>query len=139
MKIAEIRAPRGWRAFILFESILAVTIFSIAVLALGKCVDNCMRAEILKEQDSRARRLLENRMAEIEAGSVALDDKATTTVLKDAFEGMTLKQSRAPLKRKNEKDQDIVGLYEVTLDLSWAYRGDKQLRSLAFYVFPKPN
>jgi len=134
------RAPALWsRAFILFESMLAVAIFSLAVLALGKCVDNCMRAEILKEQDSRARRFLENRMAEIEAGAVPLDDKTLTVELKDAFAGMTLKQSRAPLQRKNEKKQDIVGLYTVTLDLSWVYRGDKQSRTLAFYVFPKPN
>ena len=126
-------------AFILFETMLAVTIFSLAVLALGKCVDNCMQAEIAKDQDSRARRLLENRMAEIEAGSVPLDDKATTVELKDSFAGMTLKQSRAPLQRKNEKNQDITGLYTVTLDLSWVHRGQKQSRSLAFYVFPKPN
>jgi Tfp pilus assembly protein PilV len=130
---------RRWRGFILFETMLAVTIFSLAVLALGKCVDNCMQAEILKEQDTRARRFLENRMAEIEAGAVPMDDKTTTTQLKDTFAGMTLKQSRAPLKRKNEKNQDIIGLYTVTLDLSWVTRGEKQGRTLAFYVFPKPN
>lgn len=127
------------RAFILLESMLAVIIFSIAVLALGKCVQNCLRAEMLKDEDSRARRCLVNRMAEIEAQAIPMDDKDKTEELKDMFAGMTLKQSRILLKRKNEKDQEIAGLYAVTLDLSWKSHGDTQSRVLQFYVYPRPN
>src|SRR3954465_4494738 len=123
---------RASKGFILFETMLAVFIFTMAVLALAKGVENCLRAEILKDEDSRARRCLVNRMAEIEAQSILLDDKGKTEELKDMFAGMTLKQSRKPLKRKNEKDQEIVGLYVVTLDLSWKSHGEQQSRVLEF-------
>ena len=121
------------RGFMLFETLLAVTNFTIAVLAHAKCVDNCMRAEMQMREDDRARRALENRMSEIEAGAVQVVDKKSEE-LKPPFEGMTLTQSRKPLKWKNEKEEDIPGLFEVTLNLTWDYRGEKSERSLLFYV-----
>ncbi len=127
------------RGLILFESMLAVAIFALSVLALGRCVDNCLRAEMLKEEDARARRFLENRMAEIEAGAVPLNDKPVVTELKGQFAGMTVRQSRVELKRKNEKKQAINGLYAVTLELTWLNRGEKQERKIDFYVYPRPS
>lgn len=124
-------------AFILFEALLAVTVFSLAVLGLGKCVQSCMRAEMLKEEESLARRALANRMVEVEAQAVNLTSKESSEELKDAFAGMTLKQKRVELKRKNEKGQNIAGLYEVTLDVSWKSHGATQTRSLQFYVYPR--
>jgi hypothetical protein len=127
------------RAFILFEAMLAVTIFSLAVLGLGKCVQNCMRAEMLKDEDTIARRCLANRMAEVEAQAVDLTKSETTEELKDAFAGMTLKQKRVEIKRKNNNGQNIAGLFMVTLDLSWKSRGETQTRTLQFYVYPRPQ
>lgn len=125
------------KAFILLEAMLAVFIFSIGVLGLAKCVQNCLLAEMAKDEDSRARRCLMNRMAEIEAEAVTLDDKSSSEKLKGEFDGMTLKQSRLELKRKNEKDQDITGLFEVTLELLWKSHGADQSRVLKFYVYPR--
>ena len=136
MTVRQAHRGRG-RAFILFEAMLAVTIFSLAVLGLGKCVQNCLRAEMLKDEDMRARRCLANRMAEVEAQAVNLTNKETTEEMKDAFAGMTMKQKRVEVKRKNEKGQDIAGLYAVTLDLSWKSRGETQTRTLQFYVYPR--
>jgi prepilin-type N-terminal cleavage/methylation domain-containing protein len=124
------------RGFMLFESLLAVTIFTIAVLALAKCVNNCMRAEMQMREDDRARRALENRMAEIEAGAVQVSDEKSED-LKSPFDGMTITQSRKALKWKNEKEEDIPGLYEMNLKLTWDYRGEKSERTLLFYVAPR--
>ena len=124
------------RGFMLFETLLAVAIFTIAVLALGKCVDNCLRAEMQMREDDRARRALENRMNEIESGAVQVGDKKTEE-LKGAFEGMKLTQWRQPLKWKNEKDEEIPNLFEVNLLLEWEYRGARSERTLMFYVTPR--
>jgi type II secretory pathway component PulJ len=133
------RASRRGGAFILFEAMLAVTIFALAMLGLAKCVDACMRAEMVKDEDTRARLCLQNRMAEIEAQAVPISDRSTTTEMKDQFAGMTLKQTSVAVKRKNEKNQDIVGLFAVTLELMWKTRNEPQSRTLQFYVFPRPN
>lgn len=120
----------------MFEVMVAVFIFVIGVLALGQCVENCLRAEATKEADARARRVLENRMAEIQAGAVALSESSTEE-LKGPFAGMTLKTKRAPLKEKNEKDQEILGIYTVSLEVLWRESGQEQSRAVEFYFFPR--
>ncbi len=135
MKRGRVREERG---FWLLEALLAVAIFSWGILALGGAVNNCIAAQRIKQEDVRARLALNNRMAEIEAGSVQLADSAVED-LKDAFEGMKLKQTRVPLKRKNEKEQDISGIYAVTLQVSWKSDGQELSRELDFYVYPRPR
>ena len=116
---------------------LAVLIFSIGVLSLGQCVENCLKAEAFKEEDSRARRILENRMLEIEAGVEALGEKKTEEV--KAYPGMKLSTTPIILKAKNEKKEEIAGIYDVTLTLTWPSHGTTQSKSLQFYVYPRPR
>ena len=127
-------SPRG---FMLMEAMIAVFIFSIGVLALGKCVDNCIVAERVKEDDERARRCLANRMAEIEQGAIPMKDKATEEFKEGAFAGMTLKTTRVPLKKKNENNKELFGLFIVTLELAWKSGGQDQTKELTFYVYPQ--
>jgi Tfp pilus assembly protein PilV len=119
--------------FWLLEAILAVTIFSIGIISLAGAVQNCMVAQRIKQDDLRARLALNNRMVEIEAGSEALADSKVVD-LKGAFEGMKLKQTRVPVKRKNEKGVDITGISAVTLVVSWKADGQELSRELNFYV-----
>ena len=128
------KRPVFHRGFVLLEAMIAVAVFSIGVLALGRCVQNCIVAERAKVEDEHARRFLMNRMAEIEHGSVVLQDKATEE-LKGAFAGMVLKTTRVPLKKKNEKKQELPGLFVVTLELAWKSNGQDQSKDLTFYVF----
>src|ERR1043166_4261698 len=121
------------RAFVLLEVMLGVLIFSIGVLAVGQCVSNCIAAESARNDDQRARLALENRMAEIEAGAVDTT-KAQTEKLEGMFAGLTLKQSRKPLAEKNEKKEDLTGLYQIDLEVSWTSGGEPQSKALSFYV-----
>ena len=124
------------RAFVLFEAMIAVAMFSIGVLALGKCVENCIVAEMIKVEDERARRFLSNRMAEIEMGSVVMRDKESEE-LKGEFEGMTLKTTRVALKKKNEDGKELFGIFAITLELEWKNKGQPRARELSFYVYPR--
>lgn len=124
------------RGFVLLEAMIAVAVFSVGVLALGRCVENCISAEMIKEEDERARRFLANRMAEIEQGSVVVQDKATEE-LKGEFEGMVLRTSRVPSKKKNEDNKELFGLFEISLQLAWKKGGQEQSRELLFYVYPR--
>ncbi|MEO8350658.1 MAG: prepilin-type N-terminal cleavage/methylation domain-containing protein [Chthoniobacteraceae bacterium] len=127
---------RSQRGIILFEVMIAVAIFALAVLALAQSVDNCIHGQIITQDEERARQFLANRMAEIEAGAVPLSDSSTED-LKDAYEGMNLKTTRTEIKKKNEKEEDIRGIFLVTLELEWELDGDPQSRSLQFYHFPR--
>jgi len=121
------------RAFVLVEVMLGVMIFAVGVLALGRCVQNCIVAEGARQQTDRARLALENRMAGIEAGEIPTD-KDRTDDLGDDFPGMTIKQTRIAVKAKNEKDQDIQGLYQVDIEADWTTENEPQSRTISFYV-----
>ena len=87
---------RSRAGFVLIEVMLGVAIFAIGVIALGRCVNNCIVAESVRQETERARLALENRMAEVEAGEVPFD-KPVSDDLGDGFPGMTMIQSRAPV------------------------------------------
>lgn len=122
--------------FVLLEAMLAVAIFALGMLALGRCVSNCISAERFKLEDTRARQALANRVAEIESSLQPLPER-TEEKLKGSFEGITLRQRSVPLKKKNEQNVELTGLRAVTLEVSWLSGGDPQSRQLTFYVRPR--
>ena len=131
------RARRGKaHGFMLLEALLAVTIFALGVLTLGRCVSGCVSAERLKEEDALARRALENRWAEIESGAVQLTNESTED-LKAPFEGMKLKTTRVAVVKTNEKDEKIEGIFAVTLGVTWESDSEEQTKELIFYVYPR--
>jgi hypothetical protein len=124
------------RGFILLEVLLGVMIFAIGVLALGKCVNNCLSSEIAGRRDQIARLVLANRMAQIEGGEVKVD-KEKSEELTGMFAGMKIRQKTTPLKFKNEKKQPVEGLSNVDLEVSWTEAGEPQSKVLSFYVMQK--
>lgn len=132
MKTARVRFPQR-RGFVLLEAMLAVAIFALGMLALGRCVSAGLAAEQFKAEDARARRALENRLAEIEAGAVPID-KTLSEDLKEPFAGFKLTQTPTELKMRNEKKEDLTGLYSVNVEVSWGSGRDKGAKSVTVYV-----
>lgn len=130
-------APRqgrfGERGILLLEIMLAVAIFSMAVIGLGRCVSNCLAAEAVRTQDARARQLLAGRMAEIQA-SLALPEVSKRDEVEAPFEGLTIVETRRAANLKNEKDAALTGLFEITLRAEWTAAGTEQSRSVSFYL-----
>jgi Tfp pilus assembly protein PilV len=127
------KQPGSSRAFVLVEVMLGVMIFAVGVLALGRCVSNCISAESAREESDRARLALGNRMSEVEAGEIP-SDKERSDDLGDAFPGMTLKQSRHQVVAKDEKGGAILGLYEVDLEVDWTSGTEPESKAISFYV-----
>ena len=130
------------RGVMLLEAMLAVAIFAIGVITLGRCVSNCIAAERLVQEDALARRALENRWAEIESGAVVLGAQgggstSSTDELKGPFAGMKLKTVSVPVKKKNEKEEKIEGISAVTLTVTWESDREEQSKELIFYVYPR--
>ncbi len=124
------------RAFLLLEAMLAVAIFAIAMLALGRCVQNCLRSEKFRREEGLAQRALANYWVQVENGAIPLTDKATEE-LKGAYTGMTMNMTRTPMELRNEKDQDLFGIFEVNLELSWKVGDEPITRSMNFILYPR--
>ena len=123
------RAPGG---FLLLEVILATMIFVVGVVALGRCMGNCLIAQEIRVQEDRARLALENRMVEIQA-SPTLPDQEHRSVLKGMFAGITVIERRKTLNVKNEDNVPLENLHEMTLTAEWSGpHGRKQRSSVAF-------
>jgi hypothetical protein len=121
---------------LLFEVMLAVGIFAAGVLALGQCVQNLLRGERFRREEALAQRLLANYLVQIETEALPIADKMSEQ-LKGAWTGMTMNIVREPMKLMNEKEQELFGIYRVTLDLSWKSGADTVTRTLSFYTYPR--
>ena len=126
-------ANRQAAGFLLLETMIGVLVFAIGVLALARCVEQCMNVESAKVWDERARVALENRMAEIEAGAVFFET-GKEEKLKGMFEGITLEQTRTPLRLMDENKKELLGLYQIQLEAGWEEAASKQSKVLTFYV-----
>lgn len=133
-----LRHRRGEGGFLLLESMIAVFMFAVGLIALGECVRNCIRAESFKREDSRARQVLANYMAMVDTDVLPISE-ATTEELKEPYEGLTLHMEKEPLKLVNEKDQELFGLFKVNMEVSWKTGQDKSSRSLSFIIYPRKN
>ena len=122
--------------FLLLDSMLAVAIFALGVLALGRCVENCLRAERFRREEGLAQLVLANYVNQIETEALPLADQMSEK-LKGAWTGMTMNITREPLKLQNEKQQDLFGLYRVSLDVSWKSGVEIVHRDLSFYFYPR--
>jgi Tfp pilus assembly protein PilV len=129
---------RRQRGFMLLEAMLAVTIFALGVITLGRCVNQCVSAERLKQEDELARRLLENRWAEIESGVGALPTDAVEEFDETSpFHLLKIHVVSTPLELTNENDEIVDGIYNVTLTVTWMSDGDEQSKELSFYYYPR--
>jgi Tfp pilus assembly protein PilV len=119
--------------FILLEIMLAVMIFSIGVISLAYAVNNCLNAEIMRADDQRAELVLQNTMASIEQNETNADQNRTEA-LTGMFQGLSLQVTNTPLNWQNENGQDLTGLNQIDLKVSWPDGTQTVSKSLQFYV-----
>ena len=112
------RRSRRRNGFLLIELLLAVAIFVVGVIALGRCVSNCLTAQEVRNQEERARLALENAMLEIQSSPI-LPDENGRTKLDGMFAGMTLIERRRTLTVENEDQVLLPDLHEITLTVEW--------------------
>ena len=122
--------------FLLLESMLAVAIFGLGVIALSRCVENLLRAERIRREEGLAQRVIANYLTQIEIEALPLSDQMTEQ-LKGAWAGMTMSITREQMKLQNEKEQELFGLYKVRLDVSWTTGREVIHRDLSFIFYPK--
>lgn len=131
MMRSDVASPR---AFLLLETMLGVSIFAIGVLVLAKAMQNCLDAELYRRQDLLAQRVLENRMAEVNAGAVTLET-AVTTRAEGRYEGITLSEWREATELKNEENVIVNGVYTAHLKVEWQGPRGLQSREITFYQY----
>lgn len=125
------------QGFLLLECMLAVFIFSIAALGMGRCVQNCIRAEGYRREEALAQRALGNYWAQVEMGAIPLTSDSMSEDLHGAWEGMKMTTLREALQLQNEKEQDLFSLYKISLILTWGRGNGTQERRMEFIYYQR--
>jgi Tfp pilus assembly protein PilV len=121
-------------AFALYEVLLGVAIFAIGVVALGRAVQNCLNASTISDEESAVRQVLADRMAEIQAASLAPDPQKEFKINSN-YGVIRLIQKSAPANLTEEGNTLLTGINLVTLTARWQHGGIPQSKQLQFYVY----
>lgn len=132
-RMTSVWLRRGKGGFLLLETMIGVMVFALGVLALAQCAERCIDAQGAKARDDLARGILENRMVEIEKGAEVLAAEKVE-ILKGRWTGMTLRESREPLRLLDERRRELKGLFRIGLEVSWKEPSGEQKKTLTFYV-----
>ena len=112
-------------------------IFALGVIGLGRCISQGLTVERFEVEDGRIYRLLENRAAEIEAGSVPASDSQEK--IAGINGGVVLTQTRKDVHKPDEHGQDLANLSLITVKAAWVSSGEQESRSLSLYVPTRPQ
>jgi hypothetical protein len=124
--------------FLLLESMIAVFMFAVGLIALGHCVRNLMRAERFKREDAKARQVLANYFSLIENGGVSGAESFSEEV-GDGYEGMKIHYEKEQLKLQNEREEEVFGLFQIKLAVTWESDREELRRELSFIMYPRNN
>jgi hypothetical protein len=124
---------RTRRGFALYEVLIGLTIFVVGIVSLGRSVENCLNATALASQENEVRRILSNRMAEIQA-TPGLPDGRKETKVDSGYGPVTLIQKSGPAELKDE-NTPLIGINLVTLMAEWTRHGVRQTKKIEFYVY----
>lgn len=122
------RAPRG---YILFELVLALTIFAIAVLGLAKSLNQALETANLLKRDQIIRIGMRNVFEELRNKPLA---KMSTTIT-DTTYGISYTTSTEALSLKTTNGGILNDMYKLTIHATSSFDGVPQEDTLDVYVY----
>jgi len=125
---------RRFDAFALYEVLLGVAIFAVGVIALGRMVENCLNASTISAEESAARQILSDRMAEIQAAPVVPDAEKEFKVT-SSYGVLKLVQKSVPAGLTEPGNTLLSGISLVTLTAYWQRGSVPRSKQIQFYVY----
>ncbi len=128
MKTNLQRRPRG---YILFELVLALTIFAIAVLGLAKALNQALETANLLKRDQIIRIGMRNFFEEVRNKPLA--QMSTTTM--DTTYGISFTSTTEALSLKTTSGNILSDMYNLTIHATSSFDGVPQEDTLSVYVY----
>ncbi len=125
------KLQRRTRGYILFELVLALTIFAIAVLGLAKALNQALETANLLKRDQIIRIGMRNFFEEIRNKPLA---QMSTTQM-DSTYGITFTSSTEALSLKTTSGNILSDMYNLTIHATSSFDGVPQEDTLNVYVY----
>lgn len=128
MKTASSKRPRG---YILFELVIALTIFALAVLGLAKALNQALETANLLKRDQIIRIGMRNHLEEIRRKPIS--EMSITKM--DTTYGVTYTSSTEPVSLKTTNGGTLSDIYNLTIKATSSFDGVPQEDTLNVYVY----
>jgi len=128
MKTAPPKRPRG---YILFELVIALTIFALAVLGLAKALNQALETANLLKRDQIIRIGMRNHLEEIRRKPIS---QMSITKM-DTTYGVTYTSSTEPVSLKTTNGGTLSDIYNLTIKATSSFDGVPQEDTLNVYVY----
>lgn len=117
--------------YILFELVIALTIFALAVLGLAKALNQALETANLLKRDQIIRIGMRNFLEEIRRKPIT--DMSTSQM--DTTYGVTYTSSTEPVSLKTTSGGTLSDLYNLTIKATSSFDGVPQEDTLNVYVY----
>jgi Tfp pilus assembly protein PilV len=123
--------PSRPNGYILFELVLALTIFAIAVLGLAKSLNQALETANLMKRDQIIRIGMRNFLEEIRRKPIT----EMSTSQMDTTYGVTYTSSTEPVTLKTTSGGTLSDLYNLTIRATSSFDGVPEENTLSVYVY----
>jgi hypothetical protein len=123
--------PSSRRGMVLFELIIALTVFTLVAFALVIALNTAFNVATVRNQIDQATRGLENQVALLHAAPLVPEDKD----LDDDGSGILYHRTIEPEQVFDQKKQPLLGLYRVTITAQWKSAGQPYERHVSELVY----
>jgi Tfp pilus assembly protein PilV len=124
-------AHKRRRGYILFELVIALTIFALAVLGLAKALNQALETANLLKRDQIIRIGMRNFLEEIRRKPLA--DMSTTSM--DTTYGVTYTSSTEPVTLRTTSGSNLTDIYNLTIKATSSFNDVPEEATLSVYVY----
>jgi prepilin-type N-terminal cleavage/methylation domain-containing protein len=128
---ARNHAPQG--GFTLFEVMLAIMLFSFAVIGLATALNRALDASTIRRRETEVRNGLENTLAELRLQP--LQPGKLSTGKPDARGVVYSTEVKVADTLETEQKDKLTGMYIVTVTANWKTGSEDQERQVQLYVY----
>tara|TARA_R110002049_G_C8933921_1_gene544407 strand:+ start:361 stop:759 length:399 start_codon:yes stop_codon:yes gene_type:complete len=119
------------RGYILFELVIALTIFSIAVLGLARSLANTLEVANILNRDQRLRVGMRSFIEEIRLKPLA----EMSTTFTDEASGITYTSSMEPVSLETSSGNTLPDMYNLQVIATYGFAGEQRSDDVSVYVY----
>ncbi len=131
MKPLPLHRSRSRYGYVLFELILALTIFAIAVLGLAKSLNTSLEVANILNRDNMARIGMRSFLEEIRRKPLA----QLSTTFEDTARAITYTSTAKPVSITTTSGGTLADLYDLTITATYTVGAELREESVNVYVY----
>jgi type II secretory pathway component PulJ len=124
-------SQKSARGFTIFEAMLALGLFALAVVGITQMLNTAIQAASENQRETMIRQELQSRLAEERVTRLEPGTKELT----GGENGLLFERVVEPLDLENKRKNKLAGLYHLTIKAKWKGPSQEEERTAEIYVY----